>query len=241
MKLVEIIFVSNLAQSSQQHPKCVAACAADMMVEFVVGAPLRSLLGERCAGGWRQGDRWWGTVQGLVVHSTTDSHAGTSRSSEPGPCGQVAKRKLILQAVGRASLRVWWTLLEGTHRGRVSLTPWVRALLQQLRQRLVHPCTVIHRLPLTDGTGVLSQAGEALSSSKLHTVHMFQSFGIDRCARTASVWRSRLHNGGARPTYFFLVRGGIVPASRSNIEGGIGAAALTDLLRIDACEQSIMR
>ena len=128
-----------------------------------------------------------------------------------------------------------------THRGRVSLTPWVRALLQQLRQRLVHPCTVIHRLPLTDGTGVLSQAGEALPSSKLLTVHMFKSFGIDRCARAASVWRSRLHNGGAGPAYFFLVRGGIVPASRSNIEGGIGAAALTDLLQIDACEQSIMR
>ena len=40
---------------------------------------------------------------------------------------------------------------------------------------------------------------------------------------------------------FFTMRGGIVTALRRNIKGRIGAAALTDLLQIDACEQSIMR
>ena len=38
---------------------------------------------------------------------------------------------------------------------------------------------------------------------------------------------------------FFSMRSGI--AVRRNIEGGIGAAALTALLQIDACEQSSMR
>ena len=40
--------------------------------------------------------------------------------------------------------------------------------------------------------------------------------------------------------YFFLMRGDIVIALRRNIEGGIGAAAFTDLLLIDACKQSTM-
>ena len=83
--------------------------------------------------------------------------------------------------------------------GRVSVTRWVRALMQQLRQSFLHLCTVVNRLAPTDiGTSVRSQEVVA-PIWKLNTVYVCLSFRIDRFAKTAPLCRSRLHIGGARP------------------------------------------
>ena len=72
--------------------------------------------------------------------------------------------------------------------------------MQQLRQSLLHFCTVLLRRSLTDiGTGVWSQETVALPIWTLNTVFMFFNVRIGHCARTAQIWQSTLHIYGVSP------------------------------------------
>ena len=71
--------------------------------------------------------------------------------------------------------------------------------MQQLRQSLLHFCTVLLRRSPTDtGTGVWSQETVALPNWTLNTVFMFFNVRIVHCARTAPIWHSTLSADGLK-------------------------------------------
>ena len=85
-----------------------------------------------------------------------------------------------------------------SQRDRVSLAPRMRHLMQVPRCGLLHVCTDISSLSLTDiGRGVSLQGGVALPVRKLDTVVAIWNFRIGHCARSAQIWQSTLHICGA--------------------------------------------
>ena len=108
---------------------------------------------------------WLTILRGHFWRSVLDDGVMVIDGSELGPyrhpcCEEEAYFSSCWLCVPIASL---FKSCSRSRRGRVSLAPWTRALLQLLRRSLLHVCTVMCRLSLTDiGTGVWSQEEFAL-------------------------------------------------------------------------------
>ena len=120
-----------------------------------------------------------GACKWLVAHGTTDRDAAEKVVFGDRPIQAFRLReKPILPVVGCTSLsRVCRSLVEGLNVD-VSVTLWMMtALMQQLRQSLLHLCMVINRLPPTDiGTGVLVAgrvwAAHVEARNRLHVLEL---------------------------------------------------------------------
>ena len=118
--------MSKLARSLQQHQNFVARfCCDQTMVEVLLAHHLvRSLLEESVLGdGLRVIDGRGSRPACLCGPSSEDRLVAA--------CKLVVPWQRILQVVGGASfLRVCWGLVDGLNVEGVSLTPWMRALMQ---------------------------------------------------------------------------------------------------------------